>query len=275
MPEDFDGSNLGLKAIQVKLFHGFIFVSFAADPPDFAAAERDLESRLRPFGFEQAKVVKAESFRIEANWKLMLENYIECYHCATAHPEFAKSHSIKLPRERSAALQGEMMARAAKIGLDESFIDHSWEPGFDEVQVYYDRYALYPGYETGSEDGKPLAPLMGGIGGYDGGAMNLQLGPVTYFLAYNDHVVVYRFIARGLQETDADVIWLVKDTAEEGKDYDLDRLTWLWQVTTAADKRIVERNQEGVNSRYYEPGPYAPMEWHSSRFVAWYLDAIG
>ena len=54
-----------------------------------------------------------------------------------------------------------------------------------------------------------------------------------------------------------EVIWLVRGDAREGIDYDRSELTWLWQVTSAADKRIVEENQLGVNSRFYEPGPYA------------------
>ena len=42
-------------------------------------------------------------------------------------------------------------------------------------------------------------------------------------------------------------IEVVRDDAEEGKDYDIDRMKWLWDVTTIADKTIIEKNQEGVN----------------------------
>ncbi len=72
-----------------------------------------------------------------------------------------------------------------------------------------------------------------------------------------------------------EVIWLVHADAVEGRDYSLERLTWLWQVTSVEDKLIIERNQEGVNSRYYEPGPYALQEEYAARFVAWYLAELG
>ena len=62
--------------------------------------------------------------------------------------------------------------------------------------------------------------------------------------------------------------------AKEGKDYNLDELTWLWDVTTVADKTIIENNQQGVNSRYYEPGPYTEMEEFTHRFVQWYLNVM-
>jgi Rieske 2Fe-2S family protein len=68
-----------------------------------------------------------------------------------------------------------------------------------------------------------------------------------------------------------EVIWLVRDDARSGVDYDLERLTWLWRVTSVADKRIIELNQQGINSRFYEPGPYSPMEQHTRRFVEWVL----
>ena len=50
--------------------------------------------------------------------------------------------------------------------------------------------------------------------------------------------------------------------------------TWLWDVTSLADQRIIEDNQEGVNSRYYQPGAYGPMEYLTKEFAAWYLGQI-
>ena len=59
--------------------------------------------------------------------------------------------------------------------------------------------------------------------------------------------------------------------AQEGQDYDREKLTWLWDVTTHADKSIIERNQQGVNSRYYVPGPLSEMENYTWKFLSWYL----
>ena len=74
--------------------------------------------------------------------------------------------------------------------------------------------------------------------------------------------------------TECEVIWLVNADAEEGKDYQLDNLTWLWDVTTVADKRIIQDNSRGVESRYYEPGPFAPMEHYTEQFTKWYLKVL-
>ena len=100
------------------------------------------------------------------------------------------------------------------------------------------------------------------------------MGPMTFALAYDDHVVVYRFTPRGQFKTDCEVTWLVNGTAEEGEDYEVDKVAWLWDVTTLADKAIIERNQTGVSSRFYEPGPLSSMEDFTHRFLRWYLKVI-
>ena len=203
MPEGFDKAAHGLTQLHVRVFEGFIFVNFADQPDDFAALEEDLAPRLKPYHFDKAKVAFRELFKIQSNWKLMTENYLECYHCSPAHPEFAVSHSIKLPKEKIAALEAAMMTRAASCGLDAPFVSLVGNDDPSGVQYHYDRYALFEDYVTGSQDGQPLAPLMGDIPDFDDGATNIQIGPVSFFLAYNDHLVVYRFLPRGPLETDA------------------------------------------------------------------------
>ena len=59
---------------------------------------------------------------------------------------------------------------------------------------------------------------------------------------------------------------MVREDAEEGADYSLDELTWLWDVTTKDDERIIRHNQRGVNSLRFVPGPLSQMEWGISDF---------
>lgn len=276
MPKDFDKSGFGLAAIRAELFHGFIMISFAAQSEGFDTAHRLLDPVLAPFALDRAKVAHSESYSIGSNWKLAVENYVECYHCAPAHPEFAKSHSIQRPRERNVKLMEALRINAEAAGVSTEEISHKGQTdGAPGLRFFHERYALFPGYLTGSQDGKPVAPLMGDIKSFDGGASNLVLGALNFFLLYSDHGVVYRFIPHGIQATECEIVWLVGEDAEEGVDYDLERLTWLWSVTTEADKLIIENNQQGVNSRYYRPGPYSPMEDRCGQFVDRYFSSIG
>jgi Rieske 2Fe-2S family protein len=275
MPDSFDKTSNSLKRIHLRCLQGMIFVNFADQPASFDPIEDDLTDCLRPYRIDRAKVAHRQSYPIAANWKLAVENYCECYHCAPAHPEYSRGHGLAIPEEHYADELRDVMARAASCGLSEkvvtNFYLHSGETGTDRS---YERYPLLRGHVTGSEDGKPVAPLLGDIVDYDGGATDFQVGPVTYALAYCDHVVVYRFTPLSVNATDCDITWLVNESAEEGKDYDLKKLTWLWDVTTIADQHIIERNQEGVNSRFYEPGQYSKMEDFTQVFVDWYVKTI-
>ena len=71
-----------------------------------------------------------------------------------------------------------------------------------------------------------------------------------------------------------DVYWMVDKDAKEGGDYDIERLIWLWDVTTKADERIIVNNQKGVNSRKYSSGPFSEKESTEKRFISWYLDQL-
>ena len=271
----FEKSNYALKKAKLKIFHGMIFINLDNDPIPFDPIEKDLDECLRPYRLDKAKVAHKQSYPIKSNWKLAVENYCECYHCVPSHPEYAEAHGRSFRDEDMAALLDEVMQKGEKFGLSNSSINNDWlDSGGVGIDRSYDRYPLLNGFVTGSQDGKPVAPLLGDIKGYDGGTTDMHIGPVTFFLAYCDHVVVYHFKPLTIDTADCEIIWLVNESAEEGKDYKLDELIWLWDVTTIADKRIIENNQEGVNSRFYEPGPFTKFEDFEQGFIDWYLDLM-
>jgi len=111
---------------------------------------------------------------------------------------------------------------------------------------------------------------MGAFSASDGNSTYFDIGPLSDFLAYPDHGVIYRFIPRAAQHTEMEVLWLVHQDAVEGIDYDVERLTWLWKTTSVEDKKIVEMNQAGVNSRFFEPVLLDAGNVRG-RFVDWYL----
>jgi len=271
MPEAFDRSAFGLKRLQLRVVEGLLLISFTEWPLGLENTEHTLRACFGAFDWPNARVAHRERYQIAANWKLAVENYLECYHCAPAHPEYSRLHALEQPPARIEALQQRLRERAAALGTDAPTQNH-WQPSdAGEEAIFGFRYPLYEGIETGSADGKRVAPLMGNLRGSDGGATSVHFGPASFFLAYADHGVIYRFIPHAVDRTEMEVIWLVRASAKAGVDYDPEKLTWLWRVTSEADQRIIEQNQLGVASRYYAPGPYAPMEANTSRYVAWYL----
>ncbi len=271
----FDKSDYSLKKVNLKIFHGMIFINFDKDPVSFDVIEKDLDECLTPYRLDKAKIAHKQSYPIKSNWKLAVENYSECYHCVPSHPEYAEAHGRSFPDEDMTELLEEVMQKGEKVGLPRHSINKDWlDSGGVGIDRSFDRYPLLKGYVTGSRDGKALAPLLGDITGYDGGTTDLHIGPVTFYLAYCDHVVVYHFKPLTIDTADCEITWLVNENAVEGKDYNLDELIWLWDVTTIADKRIIENNQQGVNSRFYEPGPFTKLEDFEQGFVDWYRELM-
>lgn len=272
MGDHFDPAQHGLLAVKLLNFQGLLFISLSDQPPSLNAELEQLAALTAPFDFARLKIVHEASYPVAANWKLALENYLECYHCAPAHKEYSKSHSLKDPDSMTGELLQSMQKKSLEAGLTAEELclcgsDVS-APGAD---VYYRRYPLYPGYVTGSKSGQALAPLLGELRAYDGGASDVQIGALNFFLAYSDHVVGYRFIPGDVQQTDIQTVWMVRDDATEGRDYQLEELSWLWHVTTLDDERIIRHNQAGVNSAHYRPGPLSTMEWGIADFHHNYL----
>ena len=272
MGAGFDRGAHGLRLLQAQVIEGLIFISFAQQPLGLTTVARTLAGCAGVYGWADAQVAHRETYAVRANWKLAVENYMECYHCGPAHEEYSRFHLYARPAPLNREADARVRARAADLGLGIEEASHwgAHAPPGDESAACL-RSALAEGTVSGSEDGRPLAPLMGQFKDYDGGVTFFDVGLTSDFLAYPDHGLIYRFIPRSVDSTDMEVIWLVRGGARAGVDYDPGRLTWLWQVTSVADKRIIELNQQGINSRYYEPGPYSEMEQDTRRLTEWIL----
>jgi phenylpropionate dioxygenase-like ring-hydroxylating dioxygenase large terminal subunit len=272
MPDPFDRTGFGLRSLAVRVVEGLIFTTFAEEPLDFTPAAQVLAQSARVHGWSKAKVAHCETYAIRANWKLAVENYMECYHCQPAHAEYARRHVYARPAMQSAQLEQAGRRRAEALGVfiaDVDLYGCAAKPGSEFVSVF--RSALDAGVASATPDGRPIARLMGEFPGHDGNSTYFDVGPFSDFLAYADYGLIYRFAPRSVELTEMEVIWLVHEDAIEGQDYDVERLTWLWHMTSVEDKKIVELNQAGVNSRFFEPGPYSLQEPYARRFVDWYL----
>jgi phenylpropionate dioxygenase-like ring-hydroxylating dioxygenase large terminal subunit len=272
MPPDFERTDHALKSLHAAEIEGLIFVCFADVPLGLEHVEAALAGSARAYGWGSARVAHRETYAVDANWKLAAENYMECYHCGPAHAEYSRFHLYARPSALNREADERLRQRTAALGVSIREFDY-WgrEAAAGQESADSTRSALADGTVSGSEDGRALAPLMGDFPDFDGGVTFFDVGLTSNFLAYPDHGLIYRFVPRRVDRTDMEVIWLVRGDARPGIDYDPARLTWLWKVTSDADKRIIELNQQGITSRYYRPGPYAPMEAHTARLVDWLL----
>lgn len=275
MGEDFDPSKHGLHPCHVGIFEGIIFLNLSlGDASDFEAFVQRGRPFLVDYGIANLKIAARRNYPTMANWKLVSENFSECSHCRCAHGLFTKVFNID--------------AIDKWIGYDTDFSETQveWEqkqreegrhvgvvtdgPESSSLQVYV-RQEIGHGHKTGTENGEPVAPLIGNLKEYDNGWTNVGFEPLSVIVAFSDYVVLNRYTPRSAGVTDFEVTWLVHENAEEGKDYDIDRLLELFDVTVTEDKKIVEDQQLGVYSSAYKPGPFAVNEGRPADICAWYM----
>jgi Rieske 2Fe-2S family protein len=283
MQEDLDKSSLGLKSVPVRETAGLIFISLASQPPDFDQAQELLGVLGKPQGLSRAKVARAIDYLVKANWKLVWENNRECFHCNANHPQYIRANfdhynaddTTPRIREQIAAAISRSEAKWAASGLAVSHKQTGMTTFPDaERNIWYsaNRTALVDGFVSESMDGAQVAPLMGDYADNDVGTLRLRTLPNFWNHSSCDHAVSTRLLPHGPQLTAIRVWWLVDQAAVEGRDYDLAKLLPFWQLTSEQDWEICERQQRGVNSHAYTPGPYSTYkEYNVDAFVRWYL----
>ncbi|HEV2431502.1 MAG TPA: aromatic ring-hydroxylating dioxygenase subunit alpha [Burkholderiales bacterium] len=283
---DLDKSQFGLKRVHCEMLEGLIFICLAKTPPPFGAARELMSPFLLPQGFERAKVAKQVDYEIHANWKLVWENNRECFHCNVNHPQYIKANwdhynaDDSTPQIRAAmnrAIQ-KSESKWANAGLA---VSHR-QPGMTEFPdaergIWYsaNRTALVEGWVSESMDGKQVSTLMGLYTDPDVGTLRARTLPNFWNHSSCDHGVSTLLLPAGPHKTLARVSWLVHEDAVEGRDYRLDKLMPFWQLTAEQDWEICERQQRGIESSAYEPGPYSTYkEYNVDAFVRWYVKTL-
>ncbi|MGZ8552684.1 MAG: aromatic ring-hydroxylating oxygenase subunit alpha [Chitinophagaceae bacterium] len=269
MPDDFDRSQFGLHPVHVQVVEGFIFISLAKDPPEFKKVVKDYSPFLKPYQVDKAKVAYTKRYELRTNWKLIAENFRECYHCGPAHPEYCNAvigANLKESADEELAIR---RVEWQQKGLAINNVD------FENDSFHFAvRYPLRPGVLSYSLDGKSVAVPMGDHKDFDAGVLGLVVYPNFWMDAVSDYMWTMRLTAVSPSLTYIDLAWLVDKEAKEGVDYTLERLTDFWRITGEQDWKLCENNFRGIESSQYQPGPYAPIEADVAKFVDWYIERM-
>lgn len=275
MGPEFDAAEHGLKPVACAEAAGMVFVCLAAEPPDFAPFKAAADRWTAPHRPAELKVAHRSRIVEAGNWKLVMENNRECYHCAGAHPALCRSFDddpdLFGAEDSVGSPEGAAhVARCEAAGLPSRYVA---DPSALWRLV---RIPLLGQAVSYTMDGGPAASRIPGMPFADAGSLLLYHYPNTWNHFLSDHVLNFRVLPTGPTETEVVTTWLVHRDAVEGRDYDLKRLTEVWLATNDEDRRVVEENQIGVASPAYEPGPYSPRhEGGVAQFIDWYLGRLG
>jgi Rieske 2Fe-2S family protein len=275
MGKGFDLGQYGLKPVHVRTAGGFIFVSLAEQPPVIDDFLVTLEHYLEPYDMGNVKVAVESHIVEQANWKLVIENNRECYHCNGAHPELLNSlqefDDTDDPRATPAykALVARKQADWTSLGIPFELVRHGQRNRLT-------RTPLLNGVVSMTTDGQPACnKLMGRLESADMGSLRILHLPNTWNHFMGDHAVVFRVLPLGPQQTLVTTKWLVHKDAMAGVDYDPEQMRKVWDATNDQDRRLVEENQRGINSLAYEPGPYSETyEYGVIDFLEWYGETM-
>jgi len=244
--ENFDKADYPLKQAAVAQWAGFIFVNLAERPEPFAEAYAPLISRFGRWNLGALKAARRIDYDVQANWKLLFQNYSECYHCSPVHPSLVKLSSPTSGENDlvdGPFLGGFMTVTAAGGSLSMSGracgVPVAQLPEEDMQRVYY--YTVFPN-------------------------MLLSMHP--------DYVMVHQLWPQSPERTLIVCDWFFHPDAFNRPDFKPDDAIEFWDMTNKQDWHVCELSQQGISSRAYEPGPYAARESIPAAWDREYLRVI-
>jgi Rieske 2Fe-2S family protein len=246
--DGIDRDSMGLWAVPIAELDGFVFLNLdpgAGPLHDALAAQPDSLLELARYGLGELRVGARREYDVRANWKIVVENYHECLHCPTVHPELVKI--VPLYRAGEVEEDGQLLGNSMGEGLTSFTFSGTSSlptlPGLDEVDVrtFYGVY-VFP---------------------------NLI---VNY---HSDSVNVVRLVPVAPDRTRVVSEFLLRPETIEADGFDARELVEFRDVVANQDWRVCEAVQRGVSSRYFTAGAYPRQERWIKMFNERYLAARG
>jgi Rieske 2Fe-2S family protein len=247
----FDCRNYPLNAVRVTEWHGWVFVDGSGTAGDFAGHTGDIEAVVAPYGAERLETVVTHVYEVAANWKVVVENYQECYHCSNIHPE---------------------LCRVSPPDSGENL-----DPAGDWVGGWMD---LRGGAETMSLDGKSGGVTIQRLGEREQHTvMYAVVLPNLLVSLHPDYVMSHVLTPIAPDLTRISCSWAFPPEAVALPGFDPAYAVDFWDLTNRQDWAACESVQRGMRTPSYQPGPLAPAEDGVYQFVTWmarrYLGTAG
>ncbi|MHA6908908.1 aromatic ring-hydroxylating oxygenase subunit alpha [Ralstonia pseudosolanacearum] len=284
MGKDFDKTCRSLLPVHTRIVGTHIFVCMDENPPaDIAKLEETMAPRFAPYDLQHTKIAFESEIIENGNWKLVIENNRECYHCAGTHPELTASF---LPEDFGFCpdnLTEESLRAYEEYKARNAASQASWErEGFvcapvewldvDAVTQFRTQQLVIAGNGESQTVNTKVAStkLFGNLQRRDLGDTHLWTHN-SWTHVMSDHAVISYIIPLAPDKTLVRTKWLVHADAVEGVDYKISDLTEVWMATNAQDKHLVEITHEGTQDPAYAPGMFSPFtETYVDQFSCWY-----
>ena len=237
--ENFDATQFGLTELRLVNWHGYLLVDPSGADSDFDVHVAGLEEVVGPYRPEELTVVARHSYELETNWKVIVENYQECYHCAAIHPELSR---ISPPTS------------GANIDLP-----GNWMGGW---------MSIVDGAETMSLSGQSGGVAIKGLSEHELRSVMYLVGfPNLLVSLHPDYVMTHLMTPLAVDRTHVECAWAFPKEAVEKPDFDASYAVDFWDLTNRQDWAACESVERGLSSPHARPGPLAPDEDGVYQFV--------
>jgi Rieske 2Fe-2S family protein len=242
----FDPEGIHLHPVGVAGWGGFVFLNLSPhEAPPFEDTIGIARRRFERYPLNDLRVARTISYEVKANWKVLCENYNECYHCGPVHPELCRI--VPAFREGGGA------------GLD-------WERGVPHRE----------GADTFTWSGTSSRRSFPGLNEDEQLRHKGELVYPNLFISLaREHVTFYILRAAGPGRTLVDCHFLFEPHEMAKPDFDPSDAVDFWHLVNQQDWAICERVQLGMAARVHERGVYAPMEDWNLDIRRYVQDRIG
>ncbi|MCG8353322.1 MAG: aromatic ring-hydroxylating dioxygenase subunit alpha [Chloroflexales bacterium] len=241
---DFDKADYPLHTAAIAEWEGFLFLNLAPKPEPFATAFAPLIGRLPQWRMATLQVGHRIEYDVQANWKMIVQNYSECYHCPLVHPALA-------------ALS-------------------PWQSGRNDLSEgpFLGGY-MDLNHASMTTSGQTTRPPLGKVDGADlSRVYYYSIFPNMLLSMHPDYVMVHTLWPQATGQTQIVCEWLFDPATMAQPGFDPSDAVEFWDMTNRQDWHVCELSQLGVASRVYTPGPYAQQEGLLWAFDQYYLEVM-
>ena len=269
MPDGFDKNDWNLRPVALENIGGLLYLCLADDPPPIDRAKADIEAQIGIYGLDRLKVAAQDEIIENANWKLVMENNRECYHCDNNHPELLVS------------LGGDGFGKSGPDDGVDVQVQHWQAMGIHHDLIEFPdnwwhrvvRLGLANGSVSQTLDGLPASSkLIWPFDRAESTSLSVWTQPNAWHHFCCDHVMTFSVTPVGANRTLLRSSWLVHEDALEGEDYTVENLTAVWRATNAQDRKLAELNHAGISTDGYRQGMYALEEGLVDAFKTFYVE---
>lgn len=288
MGKELDRSCRNLMPVHVRTVGPLIFICLADEPPkDIEQLDEVMAPRYAPFQLDKSRIAHETDIIENGNWKLVIENNRECYHCSATHPSLTVAMSMadfgysleelsESSRQEIDAYNKLCEKKYASWDADGLLSETVDEMGAERATIFRAQRLVIAGAgESQTMDTKVACTrLLGVVTRRDQGSTHLWTHN-AWIHVMSDHAVVSYIIPLTPDKTLVRTKWLVHAEAVEGADYRLSELTEVWSATNAEDAKLVAITQSGTQDPAFDPGPYSSYcETYLEKFANWYASRL-